>query len=819
MSAVAALATCLATWTLTQTVAEYRVAGRVQRAADIDVLLFVGLDKIGVERRVVGDALLAQAPADAAFLARLRDIRRNADDALNGIERTISRDAYPGSGAQLAVMNKARADLAAWRSTVDANLRLPKPERDPNSFLHFMAGMNSLFESITVALDVGDMAAALRDGITVQLIGLSRFVWNARLINASRSVPLMAAINAGKSLGHDQLEAQSRFDGALASVWSSIRAVSRSLSGMADVTAALARGQAAFDDFDAFESAIVAAGRAGADYPVTAIVFGQQLTGTVPALLELRDVALAAARARVAQQRLIALFNLIIAAVVLALTVVTMGIVLMVLQRRIVSPMLALTEVIGRIARLDLDVLVPARNRADEIGRMAVAVETLRLGAIAGEENKAQITRLARHDTLTGLPNRLMLQERLEQAISMAGRGRTSAVLCLDLDRFKAVNDTYGHPTGDLLLQAVADRLSACVRDVDTVSRLGGDEFVVLLVDIDQAAAATTVAQRIVHEMNQPFDLKGIPVSVGISVGIAVTPLDATSGVALLKCADTALYRAKIEDKGSWRFFKPEMDAHLQERMMLERDLREAFRTGALDLVYQPQYELAGERLCGFEALLRWRHPVRGSLPPDLFIPIAEEMGLIIEIGEWVLRRACEEAAHWPSGVTLAVNLSAVQFKSPDLVQTVSRALSDAGFSPYRLELEMTETALVKNNETTLAVLRAFHDIGIQIAMDDFGTGYSSLSYLRGFPFDKIKIDKSFVKDMLHHAGSRAIVKAMVGLAESLGMRTVAEGVETAEQLAELRRDGCHYAQGYHYSRPVDAAGARLLLGMETEVA
>jgi diguanylate cyclase (GGDEF)-like protein len=819
MSAVAALATCLGTWTLTQMVAEYRLAGRVERAVGIDSLLFTALDRIAVERPFVGNALLADDPPGAAFGAALARIRQRADDALATIVGRISQVYYPGADAQMAVVQRARGDLAAWRSKVDATLLLRKADRDPDIFLRCIVSLNDIFDDIGGALDIGDMAAALHDGTAVELVTLSRHVWTVRTVAGVRTVPLIAAIDDGAALDGTALEAEARFQGQLAAHWTFITALSHSLSHETGLVAAIATGRAAFDRLDRRLASVTAAGRAGAAYPVTALELGQELVATAPPLLAIRDEALSGALRRVAGRRLVALFNVIVAASVLGVTVAAMGVVLVVLQRRIVSPVLDLTEVIARIARLDFDVEIPARNRTDEIGRMAAAVETLRQGAIAGEENKARITRMARHDALTGLPNRTVLHERLEQAVAMAGRGQVSAVLCLDLDRFKAVNDTYGHPKGDLLLQAVAGRLSACVRDVDTVSRLGGDEFVVLLAGVDPPGQAALVAKRIVREMNQPFDLDGTVAGVGVSIGIALAPLDATSGVALLKCADTALYRAKAEDKGGWRFFKPEMDARQQDRMTLERDLRDALRTGAFELGYQPQYDLADDRLCGFEALLRWCHPARGNVPPDVFIPIAEETGLIIAIGEWVLRHACAEAAHWPDGVTLAVNLSAVQFKSPDLVRAVTDSLAATGLAPRRLELEMTETALVENNETALGVIRAFHGMGIQIAMDDFGTGYSSLSFLRAFPFDKVKIDKSFVQDMHADAGSRAIVRAMVGLAGSLGLRTVAEGVETGAQLVELRRLGCDYAQGYLFSRPVPAGKARSLLGMGAEVA
>jgi diguanylate cyclase (GGDEF)-like protein len=404
-----------------------------------------------------------------------------------------------------------------------------------------------------------------------------------------------------------------------------------------------------------------------------------------------------------------------------------------------------------------------------------------------------------------------LLQERLDHAVAMSGRGQTSAVLCLDLDRFKMVNDSFGHPTGDLLLQAVAARLLASVRDVDTVSRIGGDEFVVLLCNIDLPDRAAVAAQRILRAISEPFDLDGRVISIGTSIGIALAPQDANAGSTLLKCADTALYRAKLEEKGSWRFFRPEMDAQTQERMALERDLRAAVQTEAFALAYQPQYSVATGQLCGFEALLRWPHPERGMISPAAFIPVAEETGLIVTIGAWVLRQACAEAVRWPDGLRLAVNISGVQFKNRNLVQTVRAALDQSGLPAHRLELEITETALLTNKADTLSMLDELHEMGIHIAMDDFGTGYSSLSYLRSFPFDTIKIDQSFVRDLSEHADSRAIVRAVVALANSLGMSTTAEGVETAEQLAQLQREGCDTVQGYFFSRPIGPDEAYLL--------
>jgi len=423
-----------------------------------------------------------------------------------------------------------------------------------------------------------------------------------------------------------------------------------------------------------------------------------------------------------------------------------------------------------------------------------------------------QVVFLARHDALTRLPNRVLFHERAEQALAQVGRGTQAAVLCLDLDCFKAVNDTLGHPVGDSLLQAVADRLQACVREVDTVARLGGDEFAVVQVGLDTPADAELLARRIVDVLSEPYDLDGHHVVIGTSVGVALAPSDGTHPDALLKNADMALYRAKLEGRGAYRFFEREMDDLLQARRTLELDLRSALAAGEFELYYQPLVNLLSNQICGFEALMRWHHPTRGLVSPVEFIPVAEEIGLIVSLGEWALNQACREAAGWSGSVKVAVNLSPVQFKSGSLVKAVTGALERSGLPAWRLELEITESVLLQNNTATLATLHDLRDLGVRIAMDDFGTGYSSLSYLRSFPFDKIKIDQSFIRDLCATHDSIAIVRAVTGMGTSLGMATTAEGVETQEQLAQLRVESCTEVQGYLFSQPCPAGGVAGLL-------
>ncbi|KAB1073927.1 EAL domain-containing protein [Methylobacterium planeticum] len=419
---------------------------------------------------------------------------------------------------------------------------------------------------------------------------------------------------------------------------------------------------------------------------------------------------------------------------------------------------------------------------------------------------EARIAFMARHDALTNLPNRIFLGEQIDSAIAQAGRDSGFAVHCLNLDDFKLVNDTLGHVIGDELLRAAASRLGACVREIDSLARLGGDEFAIVQRGVDRPEDSAVLARRIIDVLGAPYTLADQTITIGVSIGISLAPSDGMSCEKLLKNADVALDRAKAEARGSFRFFEPEMDARLQARRLLERDLREAVTAESFELHYQPIYDLNAERVCGFEALLRWNHPERGRISPAEFIPLAEELGLIIPLGEWVMRRACQEASRWPDGLKVAVNVSAVQFTSARLIGAVRDALAVSGLPGRRLELEITESVLVANPGTTTAMLHSLKGLGARVSMDDFGTGYSSLSYLRSFPFDKIKIDQSFVRDLGQADDSGFIVRAVIGLGASLGMTTTAEGVETEAQLARLRGEGCDEVQGYLFSRPVPSS-------------
>jgi diguanylate cyclase (GGDEF)-like protein/PAS domain S-box-containing protein len=423
---------------------------------------------------------------------------------------------------------------------------------------------------------------------------------------------------------------------------------------------------------------------------------------------------------------------------------------------------------------------------------------------------EARFEHLARHDSLTGLPNRVLLREHLEQALNRTrAGGEAVAVLWLDLDHFKEVNDTFGHPAGDALLKEVAARLRAGLREEDLVARLGGDEFAIVQ-SIATPEDAATLATSLLSSIADPYDLDGQQVEIGASIGVAVSPNDGHDADHFLKSADLALYGAKTDGRGSYRFFEPMMNTLMHARRELEKDLRKALKNGEFEIEYQPVIDLHNDRVGGCEALLRWNHPERGRISPATFIPVAEATGLIVQIGEWVLRTACAEAATWPCDVRVAVNLSAIQLKSRGVMQAVMGALAAAGLAPQRLELEITESVLLNDSEATRATLRQLHDLGVRIALDDFGTGYSSLSYLRSFPFDKIKIDRCFIADLSndsHHA--RAILRAVVQLGSSLGMTTTAEGVETDEQLSIVRQEGCTEVQGYIFSAAKGAAALK----------
>ena len=425
------------------------------------------------------------------------------------------------------------------------------------------------------------------------------------------------------------------------------------------------------------------------------------------------------------------------------------------------------------------------------------------------EEN---IAHMARHDALTGLPNRLLFSEKMAEGLArVAERNETMLVMCFDLDNFKAINDSLGHPFGDKLLRQMAERLREVIGEPGTFARLGGDEFAILH-PTGNKQAAEGLARQLINATSRPFLIDGQEINSSICIGLAIAPENGTTGDQLMKCADLALYRAKAQGRNSLRFFDPEMDLQLQARRALEVDLRRALSAGEFHLEFQPQINLALNKIVGMEALIRWTHPERGSISPSEFIPVAEETGLIVPLGEWVLRQACAEAARWPTDIRLAVNLSPVQFRNRAMVSTITHALAAARLPAERLELEITEAMLMQKDEASVGMLHQLRALGVRIAMDDFGTGYSSLSYLRSFPFDKIKIDQIFIADVESNADSAAIVRTIAALGAAMGIETTAEGIETPKQLKLVRLAGCTEGQGFLIGRPTSAAEARKLM-------
>jgi diguanylate cyclase (GGDEF)-like protein/PAS domain S-box-containing protein len=429
-----------------------------------------------------------------------------------------------------------------------------------------------------------------------------------------------------------------------------------------------------------------------------------------------------------------------------------------------------------------------------------------------------RIAHLAHYDALTDLPNRVLFREQIERELQRTSQGKQFALLYIDIDEFKGINDSLGHHVGDELLKAVAARIRSCIRETDLIARLGGDEFAVIQTAVENTDDVREFVTRLHEAIREPYRLLGHQLSTDASIGIALAPQDGTDLDQLIKNADLAMYAAKADGRRTLRFFEPAMDASAKARLTMEQDLRQALVDGGFEIHYQPVVDLGRDEVTGCEALLRWRHPERGMISPAEFIPVAEDTGLINELGEWVLRTACAEAAAWPDHVRLAVNVSPVQLKCQTMALKIAGALAASGLSPSRLELEITEAVLIRDDETALAILHELRAIGVRIALDDFGTGYSSLSYLKRFPFDKIKIDRCFISDIAEVDGSSAIVQAVVNIAASRNMTTTAEGVETLEQKEILRTLGCTEMQGYLFSAAKPGPEVRQLFGARAEI-
>jgi len=454
------------------------------------------------------------------------------------------------------------------------------------------------------------------------------------------------------------------------------------------------------------------------------------------------------------------------------------------------------------------------KNVADRTALLLGLYQKLRAEMAVREESDARSLHLAYHDSLTGLGNRLLFKEQLEDVLKdVLEASKPVAVLFVDLDGFKGVNDTLGHSIGDLLLKSIANRIRDILPVNGRIARLGGDEFAILQISAEQPSAAIALAKNLIEVVGQPCTIEGYDVTVSASVGVAVADAGSMNAEGFLKSADIAMYGAKAAGPGNYRMFDSEMDAAVQARSALEREMRNGIVQNEFRLYYQPLVNLQTQKVTAFEALMRWQHPARGVVSPTEFISLAEETGLIVRLGEWALREACSDAMGWPEDISVSVNLSAVQFAKGDLVSTVMNALASSGLPASRLELEITESILLEGSDHNVRILEQLHELGVRISLDDFGTGYSSIGYLRSFRFDKLKIDQSFVKDLLADEKSLAIVRAIVGLGSSFGITTTAEGVETEDQRSCLNQEGCTEVQGYLYSEPLPPSEIAPLLG------
>ncbi|TWU03915.1 putative bifunctional diguanylate cyclase/phosphodiesterase [Neorhodopirellula pilleata] len=433
------------------------------------------------------------------------------------------------------------------------------------------------------------------------------------------------------------------------------------------------------------------------------------------------------------------------------------------------------------------------------------------------QNESADLSRLACLDALTGLMNRHAFTKVFSARVETMSDDQEIAILYIDLDHFKPINDMYGHPIGDEVLVAVADRIQQLCQHGELIARVGGDEFVIMQADQHQPSSSRRLGNQIIESLNDVFIIDGQPLFLGASIGVAIAPYDADNSEDLVKNADLALYGAKSYGRSVLRYFEPKMESAMRTRRVLETELRLAIESDGFELNYQPVMDLEANRIVSFEALIRWPHPTMGPMRPDQFIPLAEETGLIVPIGEWVLREACKEAVRWSEDIGLAVNISPVQLRDRRLFQVIHNALKESGLAPERLELEITENALIAETDLTLGLLHQIRDLGVRIAMDDFGTGYSSINYLRKFPFDKIKIDRSFVTGSDQHSESTALVKMIASLGIGLGVRTTAEGVETCGEMESVRAAGCSEIQGYFLSKPITADAVMKLLAQDPQ--
>ncbi len=786
-----------------------------RRIAELSVIskpLLTSLIGARVERGTIANALLGDEPIDADSLKVIGRARLDADEAYAQSIRGLSRTSLATVSDIARRLRTTHDAVAALRVRADAAMLLPMSRRDPGIVRDQPPGFQLWIDATLAASDLVEPAMMLTEPMIDQLLSVKRAAWAVRssagmIMNRSEG-----AVSSGKAWTAADALAAAVYRGQILQAWSVIRSAAARPDAPVEIVQSFARAERDFlAYFEGEQRAYITTLEAGKMIDIGFAELQRRDTVAAVAVAALAQTALSVMVERADAEMRWARIDLILHAGTLACAIAFVAGCLVTLRQRICRPLLAMTSTMRRLAERETTVDIPGIGRGDEIGAMASAMQVFKDSITAQQVVEAKIAHMAHHDALTGLANRLLFHERLTEAVARCRRGARYAVLYLDLDHFKAVNDTLGHPVGDALLREVTQRLQRQVREGDTIARLGGDEFAIVQ-SISQPSDSTALAKRVIEAVGAPYEFNGNRVIIGTSIGIAIVPDDGADVDEIIKNADMALYRSKADGRGRYQFFELEMNARMQARRTLDLDLRTALAEGEFRLFYQPLIDIATRAVCGFEALLRWQHPERGMVSPADFMPLAEETGLIVPIGKWVLRQACADAATWPDNLKVAVNLSPVQFGSHTLVDDVATALADARLDACRLELEITETAMLADTIAVLAILHRLRDFGLKIALDDFGTGYSSLSYLQRFPFSKVKIDRSFVAKLGHGGDNDTIVAAVIGLCNRLRMVTTGEGVETVAQLGRLASLNCVEAQGYLFSRPRPASEVAAML-------
>jgi diguanylate cyclase (GGDEF)-like protein len=764
------------------------------------------VEVMALERGTYNQLLVSPGikPGEIDALARPRvsmtdDVFRDTELALSALTQSVSEPIRK-------LIQMAKSEVSIGRIELANGLARPlSPERLATTdavLSRFFAAGRLLDEALLIA----EREVTRREPRTGLIIKNPRLANEMREAAGQRSTILSRYVGTGIKLDDGARDKVSELTGAIHQSWDRLRRLSRQAENTPKLDDAIAHIDSTFvKQGEPLYAEMAEAAWRGSKPPMDLLAWRAWTVQMLTSILAARDAPIAQAQADLESLR-VGIVNdilLTISGTIFLLTI--LAAVGAMLERRILRPIELLT------GKLDLaqgqpdttddqDVIARYSSRSDEIGALARALDKRR-------RYENEIAHLARHDVLTNLPNRALFRDELKRAFANRSReGEQVAVLCLDLDRFKPVNDTLGHAVGDELLRQVSIRLTSCVRAGDLAARLGGDEFGIIQSRVEGEGDASALAERVVQSLSGPYDVCGHRVSVGVSVGVAIAAGATGSPDELVHQADLALYRVKADRRQSFSFYHQDMDARLENRRKLEMDLHEAIEKQQFAVHFQPTIRLKDNSVAGFEALLRWKHPERGMISPLEFIPIAEETGLINQIGQWVLLEACKQAAMWPPHMSVAVNLSPVQFRQATLPLQILSALSKSGLEPSRLELEITEAVLLKDSEGTQETLKQLRDIGVRIALDDFGTGYSSLSYLSRFQFDKIKIDRSFVNDMNTRNDALSIVRAITALGADLGMTVTAEGVETEEQLAQLRNVRCTEVQGFYFSKPKAAS-------------